>query len=153
MTWKDKKVMIGSDHAGFDLKIQVIEYLKEKNIDYEDMGTYSKDSCNYSEIGLDLAEKVVKDDVRGILICGTGLGMSIAANKVKGARATLCYSDFSATMSRRHNDSNVLCLGARTTEPGIVMLLVKIWLDTEFDGDRHQQRIDIIHDYEEKHKK
>jgi ribose 5-phosphate isomerase B len=153
MTWKTKKVLVGSDHAGYDLKEQVIEYLKSKNIDYEDMGTDSKESCNYSEIGLDLAEKVVDEDARGILICGTGIGMSVAANKVKNARAALCHNDFTATMSRRHNDSNVLCMGSRTTEPGIAMLIVKIWMDTEFDGERHQQRIDIIRNYENKHKK
>lgn len=144
------KVAIGSDHGGYLLKQQVIEYLEEANIEYKDFGTKSQDSVDYPDFAGPVAESVGSGEYeRGILICGTGIGMSISANKVTGVRAALCHDCFSARATRQHNNSNVLCMGERVIGRELAMEIVKIWLDTEFDGGRHQRRIDKITAIEE----
>lgn len=140
-----RKIAIGSDHGGFDYKKSIIEYLVSKNIEVIDVGTNSKESCDYPPIAREVAAKVISGEVeRGILICGTGIGMSIAANKVRGIRAALCGDTFSAKATRAHNDSNILCLGQRVIGEGLALDIVNIWLGTEFEGGRHKRRIDII---------
>lgn len=142
---EDLKVAIGCDHAGFDLKEQIIEYLKTNNIEYKDFGCYSKESCDYPVIGKDVSIEVAnKTFNKGILVCGSGIGMSIAANKIKGIRAALCWNLQTAKSSRTHNDANVLCLGERVTEAPLVLEMVDLWLHTDFEGGRHQARVDMI---------
>ena len=141
------KIVIGSDHGGFNYKNKIIEYLKKNNIDYIDVGTYTTDSCDYPVIAKNAAAKIVNGEAeRGILICGTGLGMSIAANKVKGIRAAHCTDTFSAKASRAHNNSNILCLGERITGECIALDIVDVWLKSEFEGGRHQRRVSQIED-------
>jgi len=139
------KIAIGSDHSGVALKDEIKTYLESRKIAYEDLGTYTTDSCDYPRI----AEKVCKSILaggadRGILICGTGIGMSIAANKFKGIRAAACSDPFSAIFSKRHNNANVLCLGARVIAGGLATLLVEGWVNANFEGERHQRRLDMI---------
>ena len=139
------KVVVGSDHGGFEYKQAVTDFLKSKNIEYIDIGTYSKDSCDYPVIAKKAAEKIISGEAnRGILICGTGIGMSIAANKIKGIRAALCHDTFSARATRAHNNSNVLCFGQRVIGECIALDIVEMWLKTDFDGGRHQKRIDML---------
>ncbi|AZR74009.1 ribose 5-phosphate isomerase B [Anoxybacter fermentans] len=139
------KVAIGSDHGGFRLKEEIKKYLESLQIEYKDFGTYSEESVDYPDFARPVAEGVARGEFdRGILICGTGIGMSIAANKVPGIRAALCHDCFSARATREHNDSNVLCLGERVIGKGLALDIVKIWLETEFVGGRHQRRIDKI---------
>ena len=139
------KVAVGSDNGGFEYKAKIIDYLKEHNFDYEDVATFTKDSCNYPIIAKKVANKVVSGEAdKGILICGTGIGMSITANKVKGIRAALCSDTFSARATRAHNNSNILCLGERVIGDCLALDIVDVWLHTEFEGGRHQRRIDEI---------
>lgn len=143
-------IAIGCDHAGFDLKKDVIKFLKEKGIEAVDLGC-NGESVDYPEIAKKVCEKVTDGSCeKGILICGTGIGMSIAANKVKGIRAAVCSEHFSAKYTRLHNDANVLCMGARTIGPGLALELVDIFITTEFEGGRHQRRVDLITDIENK---
>lgn len=145
------KIALGSDHGGLELKNTIIEYLNEKGIELKDFGTYTKDSCNYPKYGEIVAEAVATGEYElGILVCGTGLGISLAANKVKGIRAA-CVSDvFSAKMSRAHNNANILSLGERVVGKGLALEIVENWLNTEFEGGRHQTRVDLITDIEVK---
>lgn len=144
------RIALGSDHAGFKLKEQVMEWLDEWGYEYVDVGTHSEESCDYPDYARRVAEAVVRGDVdRGILICGTGIGMSITANKVRGVRAALCHDVFSARAAREHNDANILCMGARVVGPGPARETVKAWLEAEFTGGRHQRRIDKIRELEE----
>ena len=139
------KIAIGSDHGGFEYKEFIKEYLKDKDFEVIDVGTFSDESCDYPVIAKELTRKIVSSEVKkGILICGTGIGMSIAANKVKGIRAALCGDVSSARLTREHNNSNVLCLGARIIGKVTAIDIVDIWLKTEFLGGRHQKRIDSI---------
>ncbi|MBQ6515901.1 ribose 5-phosphate isomerase B [bacterium] len=139
------KVIIGSDHGGFNLKNKIIEYLKLNEIETEDMGTYNTDSCDYPEIAKKVCYEVLKEpELKGILVCGSGVGMSITANKVRGIRAALCTNEYLAKMSRKHNNTNVLCLGERVTGAGVAMDIVKAWLTTDFDGGRHEKRVSMI---------
>ena len=139
------KIAIGSDHGGFEYKQEIVKYLEENNFDYEDVGTYSKESCDYPIIAKKVANKVANGEVnKGILICGTGIGMSITANKIKGVRAALCSDSFSAKATRCHNDSNVLCLGERAIGLNVALEIVDIWLHTEFEGGRHLRRVNMI---------
>lgn len=139
------KIAIGSDHGGFEYKTAIIEFLKDKNFEVIDVGTYTKDACNYPEIAKTVAQKILsKEANKGILICGTGIGMSIAANKFKGIRAALCSDTFSAHASREHNDANVLCLGERAIGQSLALDIVDIWLKSEFQGGRHKIRVDMI---------
>lgn len=142
---EDLKVAIGSDHGGFEYKEKIIEYLKSRNIPYFDMGTHTKEACDYPEIARAVAERVISGKSnRGILICGTGIGMSIAANKVRGIRAALCGDTYSARVSRAHNNANILCLGERVIGEHLALDIVDIWLKTGFEGGRHKRRVDII---------
>ena len=139
------KVAIASDHGGYELKEQIKTIMDELNIDYQDLGTNSNDSVDYPDYIVPVTKKVLSKEVdRGILICGTGVGMSIAANKVKGIRAALVHDCFTARATRQHNDSNVLCLGGRNTGLNVAIEIVKVWLETEFEGGRHEKRIDKI---------
>ena len=139
------KISIGSDHGGFEYKDVIKNFLTNEGYEVIDEGTYSKESCDYPEIAKQVAKKVSTGEVsRGILICGSGIGMSIAANKVKGIRAALCSETTSARLSREHNNSNVLCMGQRLIGETMAIDIVKTWLNTEFSGGRHQNRIDMI---------
>ena len=138
------RIAIGCDHRGLNLKQFVIKLISEAGHSYEDFGCYSADPVDYPDIAKVVAEAVAEGDFEyGILICGTGIGMSIAANKVKGIRAALCHDAFSARRARQHNDANILCLGAEEGKARIPAI-VEMFLTTEFEGGRHQQRLDKI---------
>ena len=139
------KVAIGCDHGGFDLKKNIISVLRELGHDVEDQGCDSSDSVDYPNFAKAVSA-LVKEGVceRGILICGTGIGMSMAANRIPGIRAALCHEMFSARMSREHNDANILCLGARVIGPGLAQEIVRTWMTSDFSGGRHQLRIDMF---------
>ena len=143
-------IAIGCDHRGLDLKQSVIKLIAEAEHSYNDFGCYTGDSVDYPDIAKKVAEAVARGDFNcGILICGAGVGMSIAANKVKGIRAALCHNTFAAFRARRHNDANILCLaaeGEKESMPEIIMT----FLTTDFEGGRHQRRLDKITDMEEK---
>lgn len=140
------KLVIGSDHAGFPLKEFVKEKLSTtKGITVEDIGTDSAESVHYPVYAKKVAKKVASGEAdKGIIICGSGLGVSMAANRIKGVRAALVYDAYTAIMSRKHNDANVLALGARTILPENAEIIVDLWLRTEFEGGRHQLRVDLI---------
>ncbi len=139
-------VAVGSDHAGFNLKGKVVEHLKEEGYDVKDVGCYSTESCDYPVFAHDVAKKVSQDEADfGILVCGTGIGMSIAANRHKGIRAAVVGDPFSAQATRAHNNSNILCLGERVLQENAALDIVDTWLNTEFSGEeKHQRRIDLI---------
>lgn len=141
---QNMKIIIGSDHGGYSLKNLIIAHLEQQGVEVQDMGCYSEDSCDYPVIAKEVAKEVLLTKNRGILICGTGIGMSMAANKFKGIRASLCGDTYSARMTRKHNDSNVLCLGERVIGPGLAFDIVDIWLVTEFEGGRHKNRINML---------
>lgn len=144
------KLAIGCDHGGFELKEEILKFLKTiSNIQLSDFGPAGKDSVDYPDFGARVSEAVSKGAMdRGILICGTGIGMSIVANRYPGVRAALCHDHFTAQMSREHNDANVLVMGERVIGKGVALEIVKTWLDTEFAGGRHQKRLDKITDLE-----
>ena len=145
----DKKVAIGADHAGFELKEKVKAFLSETGYDVNDFGTNSTDSVDYPLIAKALATSVAsKHPPRGILICGTGIGMSIAANKIKGIIAAHCCDVETAKLARQHNNSNILTIGGRITSAELAKDIVKAWLTTDFEGGRHQRRIQEIRDLE-----
>lgn len=138
-------IALGSDHAGLPLKKEIIAMLEEKGIAYHDYGTYTTDSCDYAMFAQRAANAVVSGECeRGILCCGTGIGISIAANKVKGIRCCACSDCFSAKMSRVHNDANMLAMGARVVGPELARMIAENFLEAEFEGGRHQRRIDQI---------
>ena len=139
-------VAIGSDHGGFDLKEKIIAHLEKQGIDINDMGCYDKNSCDYPVYGRTVAEAVARKDAdRGIVICTTGIGISITANKVKGVRAALCTDSFMARMTRLHNDANVLALGAGVVGEALALEIVDTFLNTDFSGEeRHSRRIEQI---------
>ncbi len=141
------KIYLASDHAGFELKEEIKKYLRENNFPFEDMGTDSPQAVNWAEYGAKAAAKVSRDpeQSKGILVCGTGIGMSMAANKFKSVRAALCTEEFMAEMSRKHNNANILALGARVTGKEKALKIVDIFLNTEFEGNRHQVRLDYLH--------
>jgi len=139
------KIGIGNDHAAVDMKKEVVEFLKEKGYEVVNFGTDTKESCHYPEYGRKVAEAVAAKEVDlGILICGTGVGISLAANKVKGIRAVVCSEPYSAKLSRQHNNTNVLAFGARVVGSELAKMIIEEWLDAEFMGGRHQDRIDMI---------
>ncbi len=139
------KVALGCDHGGFVYKQKIIDYLKARNIEFVDVGTYTREACDYPDIARSVTELVASGQVdRGILVCGTGIGMSIAANKTRGIRAALCGDTYSARVSRAHNNANVLCLGERVIGEHLALDIVDIWLKTGFEGGRHKRRVDII---------
>lgn len=140
---------IGSDHGGFELKSHIIKHLKEIGIEYKDFGTYDENSVDYP----DIAEKVGKSVVcgeceNGILICGTGIGISMAANKIKGVRAALCHDVYSAKMTKQHNNANIICMGGRVVGRELAFMIVDTWLSEEFQGGRHLDRVNKIHNLE-----
>ena len=141
-------IFIGSDHGGFFLKEKINNYFKSNNIIFEDLGTHSIKSNNYVTYAKAVSEQVVKYHGVGILICSSGIGMSIAANKISGVRAALCTSNFHAEFSRRHNDANVICFGAKVSDENNVIEMINIFLNTPFDGGRHKIRVDSISDME-----
>ncbi|CAD2072108.1 ribose 5-phosphate isomerase B [Phocicoccus pinnipedialis] len=139
------KVIIGSDHGGFNLKETVVKHLEGKGIEIKDVGPFNLDSVDYPDYAKPVAEAVQKGEYdRGILICGTGIGMNIAANKYKGIRAALVHDTFSAHATRAHNNSNILNMGERVIGKGLALDIVDIWLNTEFEGGRHERRIEKI---------
>ncbi len=139
------KIALAADHGGFELKKMVKAHLQEKGIEVLDLGCHSDESVDYPNYGKACGEAVMRGDAeRGIVICGTGIGISIAANKVKGIRCALCTSLFMAEMSRKHNNANVLALGGRILEPDLALGIVDVWLYTEFEGGRHQRRVDLL---------
>ena len=137
-------IIIGSDHGGFKLKSEIVKHLQELGYEVSDLGCYNTESCDYPIIAKAVAEKVLEENSRGILVCGTGIGVSITANRYNGIRASHCTDTFTARMTRMHNDSNILCLGERITGFGLALDIVDIWLTTKFEGGRHQKRIDMI---------
>lgn len=139
------KVAIGADHGGFELKEKIVGYLKSNNIEFKDLGTFSNDSCDYPVFAKEVAFEVSKNNFnRGILVCGSGIGMAIAANKVKGIRAAVCWNLSTAESARTHNDSNILCLGQRQLDDDLALKMVDVWLHTDFEGGRHKRRVDMI---------
>ncbi len=148
------KIALGSDHGGYKLKNEIISYLKDNGYEIKDFGTYSTESCDYPDFAEKVAEAVVaKEFDFGILVCGTGIGISISANKIPGVRAALCSDTFSAHATREHNDANILALGERVVGPGLAIDIVKTFLTSEFQGERHQKRIDKISLIEKKYNK
>lgn len=148
------KIALGSDHGGLDLKKQIILHLKSKNIEMQDFGTYTEDSCDYPDYALKVAQGVVAEEFElGILVCGTGIGIGIAANKVPGIRAALCHDTFSAHASREHNNANILTLGARVIGIGLALDIVDAFINAKFQGERHQKRINLITEIEKKYSK
>jgi len=138
------KVALGSDHAGFALKEVLKQHLTIRGFEPMDVGTMSTESCDYPAIAKDLCAKVLEQGILGVLVCGTGIGMSMAANRFAGIRAAVCANGFQCEMTRKHNDCNVLCLGERVTGVGAAVSILDIFLDTEFEGGRHQRRVDLI---------
>ena len=142
---------IGNDHTGVALKEIIKKHLEEKGIEVKDFGTQSTTASNYAEVAETVANAVVSGECeRGILICGTGVGISIAANKVNGIRACCCSEPFSAKLSKKHNDSNILCFGARVVGTELAKMIVDSWVDETYEGGRHQARIDYIADIEKR---
>ena len=139
------KIIIGCDHGGLELKNEIIKHLNDRNIETVDIGTYTSESCNYPDYAKALCKRIQSGEFeRGILVCGTGIGMSIAANKHKGIRAACCSDTFSARMTRMHNDANVLCLGGRVVGPGLACDMVDLFVDTDFQGGRHTHRVEML---------
>lgn len=148
------KIAIGSDHAGFRLKEEIKNHLQSKGYDIKDFGTESDKSVDYSHYGQIVGEAVATGEYeKGILVCGTGIGISIAANKVPGIRAAVCSDCFSAEASRLHNDANIISVGERVVGAGVALKIIDTFLSTGFEGGRHQRRIDIIKDIEKKYNK
>ena len=139
------KIALGSDHAGFELKEEIKQKLQEMFVEYYDFGTYDKTRVDYPIIARDIAARVADGKFdRGIIICGSGVGVAITANKTRGIRAANCNDIYCAKMSRLHNNANILTLGGRVVGTDVACEIVKIWLETEFEGERHQKRVDMI---------
>lgn len=144
------KLAIGNDHAAYGFKLEILKYLDELGVEYEDFGTHSSERADYPVYAEIVAKKVAAGEYeRGMLFCGTGVGISISANKVKGIRAVVCSEPFSAKLSRQHNNSNILCMGARVVGPDLAKMIVEEWLNAEFEGGRHAKRVDLISKIEE----
>lgn len=146
------KIVIASDHGGYELKTRLMPFISEElGHDVTDIGCFDEASCDYSDFGIPAAEAVARGEYdRAILICGTGIGISISANKVNGIRCALCHDVVSATLTREHNDSNALAMGGRIIGVEVAKGVVRAWLSTDFTGGRHKRRIDKISDYENK---
>lgn len=143
------RISIGSDHRGFQMKSKLVEFLQQLGHEIRDVGTHSVDSCDYPDVASQVARHVsAGESERGILICGTGIGMQITANKFPGVRAATCHDEFTAEMCRRHNDVNVLCLSADMLGERRVDQLIKLWIDTGFEGGRHARRLEKIAEIE-----
>lgn len=139
-----KIIHIAADHGGFELKVKLINYLKTSDYIIDDLGTYSVDSVDYPEFGFKAAEAVLKDGCPAIIICGTGIGISIAANRKTGIRAALCNSTEYAKLAREHNNANILALGGRFTDEKTAIAITEVFLNTDFIGGRHQRRTDML---------
>ena len=140
---------LGSDHGGFELKEHIKKYLDEKGVEYKDFGCYDESSVDYPDIAKAVCKSINDgESENGILVCGTGIGISIAANKIDGIRAAHCHDVYSAEMTRRHNNSNVICMGGRVIGRELAFKIIDAWLGAEFEGGRHQTRIDKIHELE-----
>ena len=140
-------IALGSDHAGLPLKKEIIALLEEMNLEYKDYGTYTTDSCDYPDFGKAAAQAVADGRCeRGIVICTTGIGISIAANKVRGVRCALCSDSFSAEMTRRHNNANMLAMGAGMIGSNLAERITDVFLSTEFEGGRHERRVNKLED-------
>lgn len=143
------KIVIGSDHGGLNLKNCLYKHLKDKGYNITDLGVYTIDSCDYPDIAFKVAESIKDNQYdKGILVCGTGLGMAIAANKVNGIRAITCSDCYSAKMSVEHNNANILTLGERVLGPGLAIDITDSWLNSNYEGGRHQNRLNKISSYE-----
>lgn len=143
-------IAIGSDHGGYELKEHIKKYLEECGVEFKDFGTYSEDSVDYPDCARPVCEAVINGEAEsGILICGTGIGISMAANKFKGIRAALCSDVYSAKMTKEHNNANVICLGGRVTGRELAFMIIDAWRNAEFLGGRHADRIAKIHQIEE----
>lgn len=144
------KLVIGSDHAGLELKRELLQVLAARGVEFQDLGTYEGDSVDYPDFAVKVARLVGSGEYPlGVLVCGTGIGMSIAANKRRGVRAAVCTSEFEARMARAHNDANVLCLGQRVVGPGLARSILEAFLDQEFEGGRHVRRVRKIQEAED----
>ena len=147
------KIVIGCDHAALDMKTKVISHLEERGISVLDMGTYTKDSCNYPDYASAVCEKIQAGEFElGLLICGTGIGMSMAANKHNGIRAACCSDTFSAKATRQHNNANVLCFGERVVGLGLALEIVDAFVNEEYLGGRHEARVQMLSDIEKKNR-
>ncbi|MBK9118691.1 MAG: ribose 5-phosphate isomerase B [Phycisphaerales bacterium] len=146
------KIAVGSDHRGFEAKERIKALLQSMGLQVADFGTHDEQPCDYPDAGLAVAQAVseLRAD-RGVLFCGSGIGMSISANKVHGVRAALCHDELTAQMSRRHNDANVLCLPADLVGDALMQGIVRVWIETEFEGGRHARRVEKIRRFEENH--
>ena len=143
-------IALGSDHAGRPLKLEIIKLLEDRGIPFTDYGTDSEARCDYPVYGIKAAQAVASAECeRGIIFCGTGVGISIAANKVKGIRCVVCSDCYSAVLSRNHNDANMLALGSRVVGVDLARMIVSMWLDAGFEGGRHAQRVEMIHQIEQ----
>jgi ribose 5-phosphate isomerase B len=146
-------IAIGCDHAGFQYKEDIKEYLENKGIQVKDYGTYSEDSVDYPDFGIAVGQAVAGGECdKGLLFCGTGVGISISANKVRGIRAVVCSEPFSAKLSREHNNSNVLAMGSRVVGIELSKMIIDTWLNTEFEGGRHGRRVDKITEFDNNRK-
>lgn len=143
------KIALGSDHGGFELKGIMIEHLKEKGYEVLDMGTYNTASVDYPDCAGPVCKAILSGEADcGMLFCGTGIGISIAANKYKGIRAALCSDVYSAKMAKQHNNAQIICMGGRVTGPDLACMIADTWLETEFEGGRHEGRVNKIHSIE-----
>jgi len=146
-------IAIASDHGGFSLKVDIVSFLNELGYEVNDMGPKNQNSVDYPDYGIRIAQTVVTNsNCRGIVICGTGIGMSIVVNRFPGIRGTLCSDLYTAKLSREHNDSNILIMGGRVVGHGLAREIVKVWLSTSFDGGHHQKRLDKINQFDESNK-
>ena len=146
-------IAIASDHGGFSLKVDIVSFLNELGYEVNDMGPKNQNSVDYPDYGIRIAQAVTANsDTRGIVICGTGVGMSIIVNRFPGIRGTLCSDLYTAKLCREHNDSNILIMGGRVVGHGLAREIVKVWLNTPFDGGRHQKRLDKINQFDESNK-
>lgn len=145
-----KKLAIGCDHVGYELKAGLLKHLEEKGIEYHDFGTYTTDRTDYPIYAKAVAQAVASGEYDGgLLICGTGVGISVAANKLRGIRAVVCSEPYSALLSRQHNNSNILAMGSRVVGLDLALMILDAWLSGEYEGGRHQGRIDMISEMEE----
>jgi ribose 5-phosphate isomerase B len=146
------RIALGSDHRGYEKRLRILEYLRTSGHEVLDLGVFVREACDYPDFAFEVALAVSQGRAdRGILVCGTGIGMCIAANKVPGVRAALCYDVITAEMSRRHNDANILCLSGDLLGDEVVQRMVKVWLETEFEGGRHSRRLEKIARFESAH--
>lgn len=146
------KIAVAADHGGFNLKKEIIAFLEKASVEYKDFGTYTTESMDYPDIVIPVTEAVKEGGFDlGVIFCGTGIGVSIAANKVPGIRAALCNDTFSARMAREHNNANIITMGERVIGPGLAVEIIKTCLEATFQGGRHERRVEKIHCIEQKH--